>query len=578
MPAGISGYASVALIEGGLTHLDRSFTYAVPEGMRLEPGAVVRVPFRRKRRVGVVVGLLAEPDVSSPLPVACALGPGIGADLFDLCAWTAEQYLSTLGEGLAAAVPDRVAEEEGSGPGAPRELPAHPPLAWAAAYRGGSALSRAAETGGGAFLWRPAVGESRGEAVASLVAAALARGSGAIVMVPEVRVAGATGAAIEALLGDRVAWLGSDRPARARYREWLALRSGAKTVAVGGRSAVLAPVARLGLVVIDDEGHASYKERRAPRIHARTVAAERARRCGATLVLVGAPPSIEARTAADRRALQLVAPARADEIRARPPVSVIDPGEDRLAPSGRVLSLARDALSGGRRVVLLAHRAGDEGRRIAARATRVLGARRPAALDAKSSPEVLRSAVASSDVIVATPVLAKDLELAGVGIVAIVGADAALASPDFRAAEEAFATWWHVGRWVTRAGGGRIAIETRDPTHPAVRALARWDPDVLWRAEAARRSELGYPPFGALVRIEPPPAEAARIAAETAAALEGVPGGRLLGPLDREGRSVLLAKAPSRAALVGAMRPLVAAWREAGERVRVDVDPREVLP
>src|SRR5205823_4406087 len=61
--------------------------------------------------------------------------------------------------------------------------------------------------------------------------------------------------------GDAVAWLGSDRSTRERYRAWLSLREGRSLVAVGGRATVYAPVRDLGLVIVDDEAHVSYKER-----------------------------------------------------------------------------------------------------------------------------------------------------------------------------------------------------------------------------------------------------------------------------------------------------------------------------
>lgn len=573
-------YASVVLVDPSLAHLERPFTYSIPDDLAPGVGSIVRGPFRRKRRIGVVVALLDEPDVARALPIAEVLGPGIGADLVELCMWTAERYLATAGEALAAAVPERVAGEE------ILEIPAPPAphalsLAWTSAYHGGGALARAIREGEGRFVWRPLAGEDRGSAIASLAATAAAAGRGAIVLLPEVHVAGETAAALEGALGAHLAWLGSDRPARERYREWLALRSGSKRVAAGGRGAVFAPVRDLGLIVVDDEGHHTYKERRAPRFHARTVAAERARRAGAALVLVGAPPSIEARAAAERPGVHLVAPSRADELRRRPPVTVVDLSrtDERHSPSSRTLAFAREEIDVGRRAIVLVHRSGDEGRRIAERALRAVPAARPVRLDARSGAAAVAEAAEKADLIVATPVIAKDLALAGVGLVAIVEADAALAVPEFRAAEETFATWWHVARWVSgEEVRGRIVIESREPRHPAIAALARWDPDLLWRAEAARRRELGYPPFGALVRVDVGSGRGGLAPPDIAAALAvAAPDAQVLGPLERGARHVLLVRHASRDALTAALRPLAAAWRAAGEAVRFDVDPREVL-
>jgi len=567
----LNGFASVVLTHPSLSHLDRAFTYRVPEGMALHAGSLVRIPFRKRNRDGVVVELLAQPDVKKTLDIGDVLGPGLDPDLVGLCRHVAENYLSTLGEALAAALPDRVVQEETRDRPPPAKIRPRA-LNRLGAYRGGAALQRALAAGKYAgFSWRP--GDERAAVISSMAASVAWRGRGVLVLVPEVRVGGETVAALSEL-GDAVAWLGSDRSARDRYRAWLALRSGDRLIAVGGRAAVYAPVRELGLVIVDDESHVSYKERRAPRIHARALAAERARRAGAILVAVGTPPSVEAGAAVERGVLTSVSLPRAGLLRERPPVTVVDRSKDgsRLLPHAETIRLCKDELAKGRRVVLLIHRAGEEARRAAARTFRILEPKRPARLDARTPPVELASAIRDSDCIVATPVIAKDVSIERVGLVAILEADAALAVPDFRGAEEAFATWWHVAPW---AVGGRVAIETAQPAHPAIRALVRWDPDALYRWEASRRRETGYPPFAGLARIDLPPKRGEEIAAQISAAMEGA---TVLGPLERGGKAVVVVRAASRKALVDGLRPLASAWREEGEPIRVDVDPREVLP
>jgi primosomal protein N' (replication factor Y) (superfamily II helicase) len=572
-PAAGSGpapYASVVLTEPSLSHLGRAFTYRVPEEMPIEVGSVVRVPFRRRNREGVVVELLAEPDVERTLNIKAILGPGLDEDLVGLCRWVAEHYLATLGEALAAAVPERVVEEEGR----PRDRAPRGrarSLAWLRRYRNGAAIERALSGSRYAgFSWRPS--PDRASEIASLAANTAARGQGVLVLLPEVRFSGETAEALRSL-GDAVAWLGSDRGARERYRAWLAVRDGSKAVAVGGRAAVYAPVRDLGLVIVDDEAHVSYKERRAPRINARAVASERARRAGATFIAAGTPPSVEAGAAVERRAMTAVSLTRDAGGRTRPPVTVVDRSGDgaRLVPNARTLRLCATELAAGRRVVLLIHRAGDEARRAATRAFRILGPKRPARLDARTDPKKLAEAVLEADCIMATPVIAKDLDIERVGLVAILEADTALSVPEFRGAEEAFATWWHMGPWLR---DGRMAIETAQPDHPAIRALVRWDPDVLYRWEASRRRETGYPPFAGLARIDLQPARGPAVASE----VSEVPGLSVLGPLERGGKAVVVVRSQSRAALIEGLAPLVDKWRSAGESIRVDVDPREVLP
>jgi primosomal protein N' len=421
------------------------------------------------------------------------------------------------------------------------------------------------EHGDGGFVWRPLASEDRADVIASMAGAAAERG-GVIVVLPEVRVRSEVLSALRETFGDALAELGSHRSARERYRDWLRLRSGAKRIAVGGRAAVFAPVKDLALIVVDDEGHQSFKEGRAPRYHARTVAAERARRAAATLLLVGVPPSIEARAATEKGPYALVAPSRPEERKDRPSVTVVEQGT--LIPSAPTLAAAKDALSSGRRVVLIAHRR-ERANAAVARAIRVLSPKKPALLDASSTPAEVSRAVRSADLIYATPFIAKDVDVDGVGMLGLLEVDAALSQSEYRAAEDTFATWWRAARWTA---GARIFIETANASHPAILALTRWDPDVLYRAEAARRRELGYPPFASLARIDVPADRASEVGKDVAAA-----GLEALGPVEKEGRTVVVARARRRDALLRGLEPLVSRWRAADEPMRVDVDPWEVF-
>ena len=560
----MSGFCRVVLVDPALSHLDRVFTYTIPEGTTARVGSLVRAPFRGRRRLALIVDILHEPDVERPLPIAGLIGPGLDEADVDLARWVAGRYVSTLGEALSAALPQRVASEEDQ-PASPVAPPAQRERLELGAYPNGDRLARALRLGGGGFVWRPIAGEDRAKVIVSIVGEA-ARHGGVLVLVPEIRVGGEVLRALQGAFGDSIANMGSDRTARERYRDWLALRSGAKRIAVGGRGAVFAPVPELGLIVIDDEGHQSYKEGRAPRYHARTVAAERARRTGATIVLVGVPPSVESRSATARGPYTLIAPARADDRSDRPSVTIVEPSS--LAPSGATVTAARNEIAAGRRVVMISHR-GANAEAIAERVARIVDPKRLARLDASSRPSDVARAVRGADLICATPFVAKDLAIDGVGLLAFIDVDAALSQTEYRAVEDTFATWWRAARWTT---GSRIFVETTQSSHPAVVALTRWDPDVLYRAEAARRRELGYPPFAALARIDVPPEHGADVAREvTDAGLEA------LGPVETEGHTVVVARARRREQLLEALSPIAARWRAADEPMRIDIDPWEVL-
>lgn len=121
----------------------------------------------------------------------------------------------------------------------------------------------------------------------------LRKGQGAIVLVPEISLTPQTVSRFRAHFGDDVAVLHSALSDGERYDAWRQLQRGEKRIAVGARSAVFAPVQRLGAIVVDEEHDGSYKQSEGPRYHARDVAIVRAGRCGALCVLGSATPSLE---------------------------------------------------------------------------------------------------------------------------------------------------------------------------------------------------------------------------------------------------------------------------------------------
>ncbi len=162
-------------------------------------------------------------------------------------------------------------------------------------------------------------GSGKTEVYLAAVEAALARGKGAIVLVPEIGLAPQAVARFRARLGDRVAVLHSALSDGERYDEWRRLRSGEASVCVGPRSAVFAPLGDLGLIVIDEEHDASYKQEGDPCYDARAVARRRAAESGAVLVAGTATPRPE--TWVELPRLEL--PQRVDG-RPMPPVAVLD--------------------------------------------------------------------------------------------------------------------------------------------------------------------------------------------------------------------------------------------------------------
>ena len=192
----------------------------------------------------------------------------------------------------------------------------------------------------------------------------VAAGRGAIVLVPEIALTPQTVARVRGVFGDRVAVLHSALSDAERIAAWWRLRRGERVVAIGARSAVFAPLPRLGALVVDEEHETTYKQGEAPRYHVRDVARVRARLERARLVLGTATPSLESWSAArDGQVLRVVLPERVAS-RPLPPVDLIDLRTASLAVRGAVPwsepldAAVTHALGLGQQVLLLLNRRG----------------------------------------------------------------------------------------------------------------------------------------------------------------------------------------------------------------------------
>ena len=171
---------------------------------------------------------------------------------------------------------------------------------------------------GASLLLHGVTGSGKTEVYLRAAARALERGRSVIVLVPEIGLTPQTAARFERRFGDLVAILHSKLSAGERFDEWMRLRTGEARICVGPRSAVFAPLPDVGLIVIDEEHDASYKQEGDPRYDARRVAERRAEQAGAVLVAGSATPRPESFERLERIAL----PERVDG-RGLPPVEVV---------------------------------------------------------------------------------------------------------------------------------------------------------------------------------------------------------------------------------------------------------------
>ncbi|MGH8896918.1 MAG: hypothetical protein ACRDZ4_07845, partial [Egibacteraceae bacterium] len=630
-------YARV-VVDVAPAHLDHPFDYVVPEGIDVRVGQRVRVPFAGRRRVGWVVEVGAEPGTEPDRvrPLTAVDGPTVWFDVEDLrlYRWVADRFAGSLADVLRHALPPRVVRVEAeaaawpvAGPwvtaaGGRRESyrPPCPSTSWQP-YRASRMLRAASRPAGVAFFWRPLPSDDVAAMAADLVVRALAADRSVLLLVPDPS-SPSPSVALGLAGPDGVDLRGCS--AAERYRAFLRGRAGHLRLVAGERSAVLSPLPRLGLVIVDDEANPAYKERRSPRHHAREVALARARMAGATCVLIGDLPSAAAwRHRADGH-LELVEADRATQRERLARVEVVDrtdaqPGAHRGRFSARTTRALFDVVTAGGAAVVLATRRGQGavlaccgcgGRLLCPVCTGSLGASaggrtcsacgwaglaepcaacgdtrgtplaagagRLAAELARSHPpaEVARMEGFDAPGPASRPAIAvmtrgsvvrQPQWLGGqpADLTVIVDADALLRRGALDAAEDALRLWLAVARW-----SRHVIVQTRERGHPAVQALVRGDPDGFWEREAERRAELRYPPAGWLVRVTGPDGDGDRIAGELRANLPA--GDEVLGPsLD----GAVLVKSPGLRGTLGALAPLRHAWGYAGRKVRVDVDP-----
>ncbi len=202
------------------------------------------------------------------------------------------------------------------------------------------------------FLLHGVTGSGKTEVYLRAAEAALGADRSVIILVPEIALTPQALARFEARLGEVVAVLHSGMSDAQRRAQWLRLARGVARVCVGPRSAIFAPLPRIGLIVVDEEHESSYKHEGDPRYDARTVAQRRALKHGAVVVAGSATPRPE--SALRSRTLRLQE--RVDR-RPLPEVEILDMrGQHHtLHPEAR-LALADCRRRGGRAIVLLNRR------------------------------------------------------------------------------------------------------------------------------------------------------------------------------------------------------------------------------
>ena len=419
---------------------------------------------------------------------------------------------------------------------------------------------------GEAVLLYGVTGSGKTEVYLRAAEAVLRSGHGVLLLVPEIGLTGQTIARLTARFpSERLAVFHSGLSAGERLAAWRDAAEGRARLVLGARSAVFAPVRNLGLIVVDEEHDASYKQDNDPRYDARSVARWRAARTGAALVFGSATPSLEAFAGTARHA---DLPRRVDGS-APPRLELVDLRDTPGLLSPQLSRAMTQAIEAGDKVILFLNRRGyaallacghcghawtcphcDVALAYFARSgvvrCRICGHREPvpgvcpachsmelarygygtealerevaallpgvellrldsdvAASFTRLSEVLERFAAPGGKVLVGTQMIAKGHHFPEVTLVGVVNADLTLRFPDFRAEERTFAMLIQVGGRSGRGPRpGRVLVQTLDPEARPIALAVAGEDERFYADELARREALGYPPSATLLAVE----------------------------------------------------------------------------
>lgn len=572
----------------------------------MEVGSLVRVPLGGRTTRGFVVETGCEPPLdrdslfpaSPPLKeVAAVLGgqPVFTPEMLPALRETARHYLAPLSAVLGRTAPPNL-------PRPPRRLhlPSIPP-----ADSPAPEVSRLAAAGRpGPVMHLPTAGDRAGM-IRGAVTAPLREGRSVMVIAPTAAEAAQLAHELRRDLGRRVAEAAGDAAALTEIWSRAAAQPG--LAVVGTLRAMWWPVRDLALAVLVEEGRPGMKERRTPTVAAGFHIRLRARMEGFPALSAGPVAALESRAAGEEEA-----PVRG---RRWPPVETADrrgepPGGGVITERARIA--IRAAADAGGPVLVFCHRRGysPAARCASCRSLRICpecgsrpdpggrcprcgaelggcpacGGKRFEPLGAGTGrvlEELARKlgggttgeADSGRTVLVGTE---RDLpELPPVRLAVVVDADGLVRRPDYRAAEEALLLLARVAGSLGGRRGQRMIIQTADPQHPVFRALQKGDPAVFLEEELALRRRLGLPPAGEMILLR---AGGAADYSPLEEAMRDLPAGAAAhGPAEEaDGGVRWLLQGTNLDPLRERLRPAIARIREAGGRVRADVDPRHL--
>jgi len=275
-------------------------TYKLEENsLTALPGMRVVVKLRQKSTTGIIYKITDTSDISNVKPVEEILDrePVLNDDLIKLSEWISSHYLCSVGEALWTIIPKGIKKREKSVfiEGFQQGVMGENDIVLTEEQRGAFNLLVKSLDGdvGKHFLLYGITGSGKTEIYLRIIHEVLKRGKGAILLVPEISLTPQTVNYFSRRVGNQLAILHSRLTKAEKVNEWHRVLSGKRSIVIGARSAIFAPMKNIGIIIIDEEHETSYKSDETPRYNAKTVAYVRTKKHGATLLFGSATPSIE---------------------------------------------------------------------------------------------------------------------------------------------------------------------------------------------------------------------------------------------------------------------------------------------
>jgi primosomal protein N' (replication factor Y) len=571
--------------------VDDGFSYAVPPDMEVVVGSIVRIPLGGRRVRGFVTGLRSgDPAGLKPLLRVSSRVPVFDEDLLTTLRTIAIHYVAPQSVILAKAAP----------PNLPVQVPTGP-LSELSGGPSGVLPALAAHLAAGGYD-RPHFLLGRApwtDVLAGVMRPSLQSGRSAMVVMPTVMEMREVAASLGTAMPGRIVSATSADEARDVTAAWSRAAAQPGIAVIGTREIAFWPVRDVSIAVVVGEGRKGMKEKSSPTIHAREVLRRRAAIERFGLLLAGSVPTTEVVASG----IPLI---RTGGTRAWPLVEVVDrsaepPGSGFV--TSRTLAAIRAVVGRGGRVFVFTHRRGyspafrcarcrlvrtcprcdartDRGPACPRCGTELTGCTRcgaasfePLGAGAERITEVLDPMVPAGPVGSDRAVWVgteRDLPaVRGVDLAVVVDSDGLIHAPNYRAGEDALRLLARVVETVGPGSGRRAMVQTGRPDDPVISALRHGDPTKYLDGVVAERAATRLPPIGEVLVVELDRPGTADVE------LRELAQGRaeVFGPAPRgEHRRWMVQGSDLRPIRVG-LRRLVQGWRDAGTRVRIDVDP-----